>query len=883
MPSFDDYVIGWICALELEYAAAQLCLDETYPLPLELSAVHNDYTVGRTGHHHVVIAVPHHGPTLGKSSASTCFKELLSSFPNIRLVLSVGIGGGVPRNKDKIRLGDITVSAPFEDQGSIFQFDYESFCNSERLEITGIHDPPSRALRRGLSKIHPSFGETHLAEELKSIVDLHPDTRQRYRRPDNTTNACHEGPSPIIQQSPLSGDNPSRVGIHYGIIASASRQVDEASFRDFLSAKHDVLCFDSGAAGLMLHVPLLIVRGISDYSGEENNSEWRNYAALVAAIYTKTLLHKVAAGDVGHEMRVADQFEYTPIDTDIPSFRLINLLHSGGNDIHCEIFQGCLDQDDIMPYEALSYTWGSQNLTQSISVNGKTLYITANLFHALRYLRYSGEHRLLWIDAICIDQRSLRERGHQIKHMSEIFAKAQQVVFWLGEPTYTSDFTMDCLSKMQQVVKKHQYRSWKPSDLNWKQLWLGVQVDMAQENLDIRSIQRDGLKDLLSRPWFDRVWILQEVTNASKASVLCGTRSVNSYIFSVAPLLLGVEPTQHCQAVLDIMPGCLRNTSWWSNETNLYTLLLRFKESKAHDARDKVYALLAISADAQDFSTLHPDYTKSVGEVISSVAAFITSKISEFIEERQMQDALEELLDAASAAIESILAEAGSDTIHIKWLQKVVLDILRKAIMEATDDPSSETGLALLAEWYRNDVGTSTATVVEKAASDAKCGLKAMQFMFDHQGDDISITEDILIAAVKNEEYGYKIADFLLKERENEVTVTASILNAAVTNKNLAPDLVQLLLAKCGSQVTITETILISATGNATKGPEALHNLLRERGHEITITADILKAMSASNFIARRRFISIFAVAQRECIRFTMDALKELRGLGAYL
>ncbi|CEI70940.1 hypothetical protein FVEN_g9690 [Fusarium venenatum] len=83
-------------------------------------------------------------------------------------------------------------------------------------------------------------------------------------------------------------DNPA---IHYGLIASSNRLMKDAVPRDALAAKKDVLCFEIEAAGLINHFPCLVIRGICDYSDLHKNKEWQGFAAIIAAAYTKDLLH----------------------------------------------------------------------------------------------------------------------------------------------------------------------------------------------------------------------------------------------------------------------------------------------------------------------------------------------------------------------------------------------------------------------------------------------------------------------------------------------------------------------------------------------------------------------------------------------------------------
>ena len=107
----NDYTVGWICAITTEYVAAQAFLDEKHDGPEYVSRNdNNDYTLGKVGKHNVVIAVLPDGE-YGTSTATSVARDMLHSFPNIRIGLMVGIGGGAPSLKhDKIAKLDVACS-----------------------------------------------------------------------------------------------------------------------------------------------------------------------------------------------------------------------------------------------------------------------------------------------------------------------------------------------------------------------------------------------------------------------------------------------------------------------------------------------------------------------------------------------------------------------------------------------------------------------------------------------------------------------------------------------------------------------------------------------------------------------------------------------------
>ncbi|OCK72645.1 hypothetical protein K432DRAFT_256586, partial [Lepidopterella palustris CBS 459.81] len=103
--------VGWICAIRIEYIAAQAFLDEKHEGPEYVSLNDsNVYTLGNIGKHNVVIAVLPDGE-YGVSSTAVVARDMLHSSPNIRIGLMAGIGGNAPSQKHDIRVGDIVVSA----------------------------------------------------------------------------------------------------------------------------------------------------------------------------------------------------------------------------------------------------------------------------------------------------------------------------------------------------------------------------------------------------------------------------------------------------------------------------------------------------------------------------------------------------------------------------------------------------------------------------------------------------------------------------------------------------------------------------------------------------------------------------------------------------
>ena len=192
-------------------------------------------------------------------------------------------------------------------------------------------------------------------------------------------------------------------------------------------------------------------------------------------------------------------------------------------------------------YEALSYTWGTEDAFHTLNIGGHDHSIRPNLFHALRRLRAAcqGTTRRLWIDALCIDQFDLHERTRQVKRMREVYGNASRVVAWLGEdsseglawrpfnyergsvPSKVSDFERALKSTIAEYDAEVDPRT-KPPGPGWLP-WAEHNTFKMQKRVLPYSpepyLETDVFINLFARRWFRRRWVVQEIA-ASKGNVL---------------------------------------------------------------------------------------------------------------------------------------------------------------------------------------------------------------------------------------------------------------------------------------------------------------------------------------------------------------------------
>ncbi|KAF3182443.1 hypothetical protein TWF788_006346 [Orbilia oligospora] len=253
-----DYTIGWICALKTEYVAARLFLDEAHDAPEHVSVGDNNvYTLGRMGGHNVVIAVLPDGE-YGLSSAARVASDMQHSFPNMRIGLMVGIGGGAPTPKHDIRLGDVVVSTTKNGNSCVLQYDFGKKIQGQKFQLTGSLNQPPALLRAAVCQLQAKYEESghQLGDAIAKALGRKPklkrykrlssssDTlyRSNFTHPLNNNESCLIACdiSGLISRPPRTEDDDDPM-IHYGRIASANSLMKDALERDQLAEEEDIL------------------------------------------------------------------------------------------------------------------------------------------------------------------------------------------------------------------------------------------------------------------------------------------------------------------------------------------------------------------------------------------------------------------------------------------------------------------------------------------------------------------------------------------------------------------------------------------------------------------------------------------------------------------
>ncbi|POS68651.1 hypothetical protein DHEL01_v212955 [Diaporthe helianthi] len=319
-----------------------------------------------------------------------------------------------------------------------------------------------------------------------------------------------------------------------------------------------------------------------------------------------------------HPVRSALASEYIPPDPGKPLYRrlsrpetqirLFSLAKIGkdgkikGSFVYSDI-QSC------PKYTALSYAWGQSTKTRKITIEGQDdVDVGENLWWFLHYRALTiKKTRLFWIDAICINQQDVTERNHQVGLMKRIYSTASSVYTWLGRESEDSRLAMDLLGNKRM----------KP---------LGDQVH--DRNPIWESQEGKAIRDIFERPYWSRMWIIQEIIHANRLTVWCGPQRVEWPVLDRLYLTmkaleeenqLGNHPyaTEIMRSPAFVMVW--QRAHWRHPETptpKLQTLIETFQGWECTDIRDKVYALVSM---ADHKTAVLPDYARSPRQIYQDV------------------------------------------------------------------------------------------------------------------------------------------------------------------------------------------------------------------------------------------------------------------------
>lgn len=235
-----------------------------------------------------------------------------------------------------------------------------------------------------------------------------------------------------------------------------------------------------------------------------------------------------------------------------------------------------------LTYEALSYVWGSSTNSQSISVDGVRFYVTPNLHLALTYLRREETNRVLWIDAIAINQANEHEKNSQVQKMHEVYRSARLTIAWLG-PVYSVQLTCG---------------------------------HIADANPNLSTSIREISGPLLERlPYWKRVWVVQEAVLSQRVIFQYGATGLSGH--EIRESWQPWFETSSLQGPLEVL---------WFRDRPLRRRVLTFRawaqalcpRLQCQDPRDKVFGFYYLFPE-ELIDRISIDYGRSVAEVYTEV------------------------------------------------------------------------------------------------------------------------------------------------------------------------------------------------------------------------------------------------------------------------
>lgn len=284
-------------------------------------------------------------------------------------------------------------------------------------------------------------------------------------------------------------------------------------------------------------------------------------------------------------------------------------------DIRCELVQ--VDIDSKTKYEALSYTWGREKMTEPIYINGKVWLVSPTVVAVLYHLSSYRRERLIWIDSICIDQTNNAEKNQQIGLMRRIYRNANRVIIWLDdieEPWKVRmmlaglwhEFVYGSVESCVALIRQH-------SEIYPERGWI-------------------QLTEMYANAWFFRIWVVQEVAMASSVTVLAGGEPlIWEHMATVAEMLISSTALQssNLPGVNDAFPGGVLHAFTMARfkvgrdypQYGLMSLIGFTSNFLSTDPVDRIYALLGLLKPDDDVHLwLKPDYAKSAEDLYTFVA-----------------------------------------------------------------------------------------------------------------------------------------------------------------------------------------------------------------------------------------------------------------------
>lgn len=266
------------------------------------------------------------------------------------------------------------------------------------------------------------------------------------------------------------------------------------------------------------------------------------------------------------------------------------------------------DLNDAPNYDALSYAWGRGEKSESIRVNGRPVAVTANLENALRNLSRSTDRRMIWADALCINQSDTTERNAQVSRMHRIFQSAKRTMAWIGDGNDDGEFAL-------QFLRWYALRklTLHPDEIDG--------ADPTYETSGWRAVEK-----LMSRPYWRRLWVMQELALSHRfIEIGCGQQSLPWHLLVSA--LRDSSSAYHLTrlnrvrgAIREMERQFVKNKQPALKGRHLIFLLSHSAAFETSEAKDRIFALCGLLRVTGDID-FYPNYNLNVTDVYKQITA----------------------------------------------------------------------------------------------------------------------------------------------------------------------------------------------------------------------------------------------------------------------
>jgi hypothetical protein len=322
-------------------------------------------------------------------------------------------------------------------------------------------------------------------------------------------------------------------------------------------------------------------------------------------------------------------FKYEQLPSQYSHIRLVE-LQAGENPstLMCRLHVVALSQ--APSYEAVSYVWGNPRDKVDLIVNGCLIGVPPSLQSALARFRWPNRNRMLWADAVCINQEDLEERSRQVRIMREIFKGARTVLAWLGSEKLEDKEAIPLITLLERTAREVLGSS--PEERRDKALAITRLPDDSYLK-DLPPLDGScwpALRRFFDRPYFSRAWVIREVNNMRSVKLLYGAEEMDFEIVACAARLFFDVVTYRTGPTTCLASNGLQNVI----RLPLYDLrklslqdTLRFgRRFDAADPRDKIYAVFNWYTNSYEVPQFVPDYSMTVAQVYQGLAQLIMNE-----------------------------------------------------------------------------------------------------------------------------------------------------------------------------------------------------------------------------------------------------------------